>query len=76
MRTRVQPSVAALHNLDIQLASLKVCLVDGGDFQFPTGTGFDGFGNVDDLIVVKIQAGHRVVAFGMQWFFFNAAGFA
>ncbi len=72
MRARIQPSVATLHDLHIELPTLQIGLVDGGDFQLAPRAGFDGFGNVDNLVVVKVQAGHRIIAFGLQWLFFNA----
>ena len=72
MRARVQPSVATLHDLHVELATLQIGLVDGGDFQLATGAGFDGLGNVNDLVVVKVQTCHGVAAFGHSRFFFNA----
>ena len=76
MRAGVQPGVAALHDLDIELAQIQIGLVDGGDFQFAPGAGFDGLGNFNDLVVVKIEARDGVVALGLGGLFLDAAGSA
>jgi len=72
----VEPGVAAPHDLHIELAPVQVGLVDSGDFQLASGTGFDGLGDVDHLAVVKIQTGDGVAALRLERFFFNAVGLA
>ena len=76
MRASIEPRIAALHDLYVELVALQIRVVHCGDFQFSTGAGFDGFGNVNHLVVVEIQASDGVVAFGLGRFFFDAAGFA
>ena len=76
MGAGVQPSVATLHHFDGQAALLQVSLVYRGDFQLAARTGLDGFGDVHHLVVVKIQAGDRKVAFRLFGLFFDAGGCA
>ncbi|KRH79045.1 hypothetical protein FERRO_01060 [Ferrovum sp. JA12] len=76
MRAGVQPGEAAAHGLHIQLALLKVGLVHAGDFQLAPGTGFHDLGNVNHLLVVKVQASDGVVALWGLGLFFDADGLA
>ena len=76
MRAGVQPGVAALHDLHVELAQVQVGLVDGSDFQLAPGAGLDRLGDVHDLLVVEVQAGDSIVAFGLERLFLDAAGFA
>jgi hypothetical protein len=42
VRAGVEPGVAALHDLHVELPALQVGLVDGGDLQFAARAGLDG----------------------------------
>ena len=72
MGARVEPCIAPLHDLHIELPPLQIGLVDGSDFQFAPGAGPDRLGNLDDLLVVEIQARHRIAALGLAGLFFDA----
>lgn len=74
--TRIQPCIAALKHLHTQLTASQIGLVNAGNFQFAALTGCDGLGNIDHLVVIKIQASYRKVAFRLRGFFLNAAGSA
>ena len=76
MGAGVEPGVAALHDLNVELAQIQIGLVDGGDFELAPSAGLDGLGDVHDLVVVEVQAGDGVVALGLCWLFFDAAGLA
>ena len=76
VRAGVQPGVAALHDLHLELALLQIGVIDAGDFQLAARAGLDGFGDVRHLRVIEIQAGDGVVALGAGRFFFNARGAA
>ena len=76
MGTSVQPGVAALQNLNLNLIALQIGIIDCGYLQLAACTWLDGFGNINDLIVVKVQSGDCVIAFWLERLFFNTDGFA
>ena len=57
MRAGVEPGVAAAHALHVELAGLEIRLVDGGDLEFSAGGGLHVGGDVEDGIVVEVEAG-------------------
>jgi len=59
----VEPREAAPHELHVEQALVEVCAVDVGDLEFAARGGFDAAGDVDDALVVEVQAGDRVVGF-------------
>ena len=61
----VEPGEAAAKGLDFQFTVFEELLVDGGDFEFATGTGFDGLGHVHHLVGVEVEAHHGIVALGL-----------
>ena len=71
MGAGVQPGVSALHDLNIELALIKIDLVDRCDFQFAARAGLDRLGNVDHRVVVKVQAGDREIALGLERLFLD-----
>ena len=71
---RIEPGIATLHDLHMELALLQIRLIDTGDFQLATGAGLHRFGNVDHLFVVKVQSGDCIAGFGLRRFFFDADG--
>ena len=68
----VEPGVAAAHDLDVELALFEVEAVEVGDFQFTARRGLEVAGEVDDLVVVEVEAGDGVVGFGLLRFLFEA----
>jgi hypothetical protein len=61
MRSGVEPGEAAPENLDEQVAALEIGAVDVGDLEFATAGRLDRCGDVDDVVVVEIEAGHGEV---------------
>ncbi len=55
MRARVKPGYAASHDFHMQIAVLKVPVVDIRDFKLAAGRRPDGGGYVSHLVVVEIQ---------------------
>ncbi len=72
MRAGVQPSEASAHDLYIQLALLQVAFVHIVDFQLTSVRRLDIGPDVAHLLIIKIQAGDRVIALGCGGLFFNA----
>ena len=64
MGAGVEPGEAAAENLDEQVAALEIGAVDVGDFELAAAGRFDRRGDVDDVIVIEIEAGHREVRLG------------
>ena len=65
MGTGVEPGKATLQGLYLELLLGEVLLVDGGDFQFSTGRGFDVLGNLDHAVGIEVETHHGVVGFGL-----------
>ena len=63
VRTGVEPGIAALEDLDVELTSPEIFVVDGGDFELAASGRFDVFRNIHDVVVVEIEAGHGIVRF-------------
>src|SRR5450830_106884 len=76
MRARIEPSVTTPHDLDIQLLALQIYPVDVSNFQFAARRWLQLGGNLDDLIIVKIQTSHRIVTLRCERLFFQAGGLA
>ena len=76
MGAGIEPGIAARHDFHMQAALLQVGLVDAGDFQLATGAGPDLLGNIDDLIVVEVQAGDSVAGLGLLRLFLDADSLA
>ena len=75
MRAGVEPGVAAAHFLDTQRAAREVGFVDIGDFELATRRWLDVFRDVDDVLVVKVEASDGVVRARMSRLFFEAECF-
>jgi hypothetical protein len=69
----VEPGHAASHPFDIQFAALEIHAVDVGDLQFAACRRLDRGGDVDDLVVVEVPPGDRVVGLRFQRLFLDAA---
>ncbi|MNT55938.1 hypothetical protein D3C72_1932120 [compost metagenome] len=76
MRARVQPGHAAAHDLDSQVASEHVKLVQVGDLELAAGAGLDRLGEGDHVVVVEVEARDRVVALGALRLLLEAGGLA
>ena len=56
------------------MATVQIGFIDVGNFQLAARRWFDIFGDVHHLIVIQIQAGHRIVGFGFERLFFQVNG--
>src|SRR6266496_724725 len=72
MRTRIQPCHATTHHHDFQLGLTQISSVDVGDLELAACTGLQRSCDRHDLIVVEIQARHRVPRLRVLRFFLNA----
>ncbi len=72
----VKPGRASVHDLDAELTAPQVLAVDVGDFVLAAGRGLEVGGDVDDLVVVEVQAGHRVITLRLCGLFFDREGLA
>ena len=57
----VEPGGAAGEHGHREVAALEVGVVDGGDLELAAGAGREVAGDLDDVVVVEVQARHRVV---------------
>ncbi|MOA32525.1 hypothetical protein D3C78_1537510 [compost metagenome] len=71
MGTGVEPGIATPHHGDRQLTTSKVVVAHIGYFQLTTGRGLQALGDLHHAVVVEIKARHRIIALGIQWFFFQ-----
>src|SRR5215472_2360247 len=69
VRTRIEPCETATHDRDMQLATLKIGMIDVGDLELPARGRSERCGDVEDLVVVKIKAGHGDVRPGLKGLF-------
>jgi len=76
MGSRVQPSVAATQNLDVEFTPLKVGAVNASDLEFATRGGFHRFGDGDDFLIVEVEPGNGEFGFGIGGLFFHRDGLA
>lgn len=60
--TGVEPAVLVADQADFQLAQIQVGLVDAGDFDFSSRARLNALCDLDDAVVVGVQADDGVVA--------------
>ena len=56
----IEPGEAAAEDLGAEFAAVEVPGVDVGDFELAARAGLEIAGNVDDLVVVEIDAGDSI----------------
>ena len=61
MGAGVEPGEAAAQQLDLQLAALEIAVVDVGDLELAARRRLEAGGDVEDAVVVEIEAGDGVV---------------
>ena len=66
MSPGVEPRMAASQSFHIEIAPPDVFLIHRGDFQFSAGRWFHGFGDTDDVTVVKIPREIKSTATGAR----------
>src|SRR5262249_21016580 len=72
MSPHIQPRHAPPQQFYAQGALRQIGFIDIGNLELPTGRGCELGGNIHDLIIVKIQANHRVIGSGIRRLFFEA----
>ena len=73
-RAGVQPDIATAHLLHAERAAPQIFGVDVGDLQLAPRRGLYGRGNVQDFVVVKIEAGDSPAGFRLAGLFFDGQG--
>jgi len=67
----VEPRGAAAEDFDVEFAGVEVEAVEVGDFEFAALGGFQLARHRDDVAVVEINSGNRVVRFRLGGLFFE-----
>ncbi len=68
---RIEPGRASIKHLYLELAPLQINLVDRADLNFASCAGRHFFRYGNNVVVVKVQAGHGKVALGFRRLFFD-----
>ncbi len=76
MGAGIKPGKAAAHHLYIEAVALQVDLVDVSDLQFSACGGCDPLGDLNYIVIVKVESGNGVFAFRLVGFLFQVFGFA
>jgi len=71
VRAHVEPGNPTAEHFHMQAFALQVLFVHVGDFEFAARAWFEVFGNLQNIVVVKVEPRHSVVAFGLCGFFNN-----
>ena len=71
VRPRVEPGEPAAQQFHAQIAAFQVAFVDGGDLQFTPGARLDVRCDIDDIVVVEIQARYSPVRARARRFFLD-----
>lgn len=74
--TGVEPGVAAAHGLDVEFVAREVGLVDVGDLELTARRWLYRLRDVDDVLVVEIEARHGKVGLWLGWLLLEAHGLA
>ena len=72
----VKPGVAAAHGLDVKLVAREVGLVDVGNLELTACRWLNRLRDVDDVLIVEIEARHGEVGLRLCGFLFKAYGLA
>ena len=72
----VEPGIAAAHGLDVELVAREVGLVDVRDLELTTCRRLYRLGDVDDILVVEIEARHGEIRLRLGWLLLKAHGLA
>ena len=72
----IEPGVAAAHGLDVELMAREVCLVDVGDLELTAGRRLYCLRDIDDVLVVEIEASHGEIRLRLGWLLLETHGLA
>ena len=70
MRSCIEPCKSTIHDLDLELRSTKIFLVDRCDLEFATLAWSDILGDPYHIIGIKIESHYRKSRLGVLGFFF------
>ena len=76
MGAGVEPGVAAAHGLDVEFVAREVGFVDVGDLELTARRRLDLLRDIDDVLVVEVEARHGEVGLRRGWLFLEAHGLA
>jgi hypothetical protein len=65
-RSGIQPGEATAQHFDEKVAAFHVDPVDVGDLEFAARRGLERCRDIDDIVVVEIQPGHRDIGFWLE----------
>src|SRR5215470_11933114 len=71
VRPGIKPGIAAAKHFDKKIAAFQIGAINIGDFDLAPGRGFEGSGEADHIIVVKVKPGHGNVRFWLPRLFFD-----
>ncbi|MNZ90986.1 hypothetical protein D3C78_1099590 [compost metagenome] len=74
MGAGIQPGEAPPEQFDVEVTTFQVSLVDAGYLQLAPCRRLHDFGDLHYIVVVEVQAGDRIVGFGLEGFFFDGYG--
>ena len=72
----VKPGVAAAHGLDVELVAREVGLVDVGDLELTACRWLYRLRDVDDVLIVEIEACHGEIRLRLGWLLLEAHSLA
>ena len=76
VRAGIEPGVAAAHGLDVELVAREVGLVDVGDLELTARRWLYRLRDVDDVLVVEIEARHGEIGLWLGRLLLEAHGLA
>ena len=76
VRAGIEPGVAAAHGLDVELMAREVGLVDVGDLELTACRWLYRLRDVDDVLVIEIEACHGEIRLWLGWLFLEAHSLA
>src|SRR4029078_570890 len=74
MGAGVEPGEPAAAHFDEQIATLHIGTVDVGDLELSAGRRFQRESDLDDVVIVEIETGHRDIRFRVGGLLFYGDG--
>src|SRR5467141_1455746 len=76
VRAGIKPGESTPENLNREIAARKVRPVELGDFEFAAGGRLEVCRQLDDIGIIEIQSGHRIVGLRFRGLLFKRCGSA
>ena len=67
----IQPGKSASQCFHLQSSTIQILVVNAGNLDFSSCGGFYILCNLNDIVVIEIQSGNRIIAPGMLRLFFD-----